>query len=65
MIGQQRNWGRGFPSATDFADAMLRFDPDVVVLDIAMPVLDGIQASSHVHESNGRTKLFFDDPGEN
>ena len=38
---------------------MLRFDPDVVVLDIAMPVLDGIQASSHIHKNNGRTKILF------
>jgi DNA-binding NarL/FixJ family response regulator len=43
----------------DAVDAVLRFDPDVVVLDIAMPVLDGIQASSRIHESNGRTKILF------
>lgn len=43
----------------DAVDAVLRFDLDVVVLDIAMPVLDGIQASSRIHESNGRTKILF------
>ena len=43
----------------DAVDAVLRFDPDVVVLDIAMSVLDGIQASSRIHESNGRTKILF------
>ena len=43
----------------DAVDAVLRFDPDVVVLDIAMPVLDGIRASSRIHESNGRTKILF------
>jgi DNA-binding NarL/FixJ family response regulator len=43
----------------DAVDAVLRFDPDVVVLDIAMPLLDGIQASSRIHESNGRTKILF------
>jgi len=30
----------------DAVDAVLLFDPDVVVLDIAMPILNGIQASS-------------------
>ena len=43
----------------DAVDAVLRFDLDVVVLDIAMPVLDGIQASSRIHENNGRTKILF------
>ena len=43
----------------DAVDAVLRLDPDVVVLDIAMPVLDGIQASSLIHEGNGRTKILF------
>lgn len=43
----------------DAVDAALQFDPDVVVLDIAMPVLDGIQASSRIHESNGHTKILF------
>lgn len=43
----------------DAVDAVLRFDLDVVVLDIAMPVLDGIQASSRIHESNGALKFFF------
>ena len=43
----------------DAVDAVLRFDPDVVVLDIAMPVLDGIRASSRIRESNGRTKILF------
>lgn len=43
----------------DVVDAVRRFDPDVVVLDIAMPILDGIQASSRIHESNGCTKILF------
>jgi len=36
-----------------------RFDPDVVVLDIAMPILDGIQAASRVRDSQARTKILF------
>jgi CheY-like chemotaxis protein len=43
----------------DAVEAALRFDPDVVVLDIAMPILDGIQVSSRIHERNERTKILF------
>jgi len=43
----------------DAVEAVLRFDPDVVVLDMAMPILDGIQAASRIRESNARTKTLF------
>jgi len=43
----------------DAVDAVLRFDPDVVVLDMAMPVMDGVQAALRIHESNARTKILF------
>ena len=43
----------------DAVDAVLQFDPDVVVLDIAMPVLNGIQASFRIHDRNGRTKSLI------
>jgi two-component system nitrate/nitrite response regulator NarL len=39
--------------------AVLRLDPDVLVLDIAMPVLNGIQASLRIRESHTRTKILF------
>lgn len=37
----------------------LRLDPDVLVLDIAMPVLNGIQASLRLRKSQPRTKILF------
>ena len=43
----------------DAVDAALRFDPDVVVLDIAMPMLDGIQAALRLRKNNTRTKILF------
>jgi DNA-binding NarL/FixJ family response regulator len=33
--------------------------PDVVVLDISMPVLNGIEAAKRVTELNGTTKIVF------
>jgi DNA-binding NarL/FixJ family response regulator len=33
-------------------DAVLRLDADVLVIDIAMPVLDGLQAAKQLHKLN-------------
>lgn len=35
-----------------------RLDPDVLVIDISMPILDGLQAASRMR-SNLRTKIVF------
>jgi DNA-binding NarL/FixJ family response regulator len=43
----------------DAVDAVLLFDPDVVVLDIAMPILNAIQASSRIHECNVRRTILI------
>jgi DNA-binding NarL/FixJ family response regulator len=43
----------------DAIDASLRLHPDVLVLDIAMPVLNGIQAASALRGSHLRTKILF------
>jgi CheY-like chemotaxis protein len=39
--------------------ATLRHDPDVVVLDISMPELDGIQAALALKRMNSRAKVVF------
>ena len=36
-----------------------RLDPDVLVIDISMPVLDGLQAVSQLMCTNCRTKVVF------
>lgn len=36
-----------------------RLDPDVLVIDISMPVLDGLQAASQLQAANCRTKTVF------
>ena len=36
-----------------------RLDPDVLVIDISMPVMDGLQAASQLHRRSCRTKVVF------
>jgi DNA-binding NarL/FixJ family response regulator len=36
-----------------------RLDPDVLVIDISMPILNGLQASHQLQATNLRTKVMF------
>ena len=36
-----------------------RLQPDVVVLDISMPLLDGIEAATQLHASDSKAKVVF------
>ena len=36
-----------------------RLDPDVLVIDISMPVVDGLQAVSRLQRKGCRTKVVF------
>jgi DNA-binding NarL/FixJ family response regulator len=40
-------------------DAVLAFDPDILITDISMPLLDGIQVATHLREAHSRTKVIF------
>jgi DNA-binding NarL/FixJ family response regulator len=39
--------------------AAVKLRPDVVVLDISMPILSGIQAAEHMKEANPSIKIVF------
>ncbi len=39
--------------------AVFELDPDVVVLDITMPFLNGIEVASYVHAGNCRARILF------
>lgn len=40
-------------------DAVLILDPDVLVIDISMPVLDGLQAAARLQKADCRAKIIF------
>jgi DNA-binding NarL/FixJ family response regulator len=40
-------------------DVALRLDPDVLILDISMPVLNGFQAAAHLRDVKCRTKIVI------
>ena len=40
-------------------EAVLTLNPDVLVIDISMPVLDGLQAARQLQQANCRTKIVF------
>ena len=40
-------------------DAVCRLDPDVLVIDISMPVLNGLEAASRLRATSCRTKIVF------
>jgi DNA-binding NarL/FixJ family response regulator len=40
-------------------NAVLTLDPDVLVIDISMPILNGLQAAKQLQTANCRTKIIF------
>jgi DNA-binding NarL/FixJ family response regulator len=40
-------------------DAVRLLDPDVLVIDISMPVLDGLHAAKRMKQSDCRAKIIF------
>lgn len=43
----------------DAVEAVLRLSPDVLVTDISMPILDGLQAAARLRTANSCTKIVF------
>ena len=52
IVGTAENGEEAVPTT-------LHLDPDVVVLDINMPLMNGLQVASSLREKHSRTKILF------
>ena len=43
----------------DLIDAVAQFQPEVAVVDISMPLMNGIEAAKHIALANPNTKVIF------
>jgi CheY-like chemotaxis protein len=48
-------------SGEQAVQAVANLDPDVVVLDVTMPVMDGIEAASRLKKSGSRARVVKDE----
>jgi DNA-binding NarL/FixJ family response regulator len=66
VLGEQFEVLGSFVNGKQAVDATLSMNPDAVILDISMPVLNGIQAARQLQAANCRAKIIFlsmhDDP---
>jgi DNA-binding NarL/FixJ family response regulator len=46
-------------NGSDAVSAVLRLDPDVLVIDISMPLMDGLQAALALRDKRCRAKIIF------
>jgi DNA-binding NarL/FixJ family response regulator len=46
-------------NGSDAVSAVLRLDPDVLVIDISMPVMDGLRAALALRRNRCRAKIIF------
>jgi DNA-binding NarL/FixJ family response regulator len=47
------------PNGRALVDAAVRLKPDVIVTDISMPILNGIEAAHQLNESGCKAKIIF------
>jgi DNA-binding NarL/FixJ family response regulator len=52
IVGAVANGGQA-------VDAVRLLDPDILVLDISMPVMNGLQAAACLRDAKCRTKIIF------
>lgn len=58
-LGKEFEILQAVANGEEAVDAVLHLDPDVLVLDIAMPILNGIQAALRIRKNHPRTKILF------
>lgn len=59
LLGEEFDIVGAVKNGRDALVEVRRLEPDVLVLDISMPGLDGIQTANEIHSSRGRTRIVF------
>ena len=59
ILGEEFDIVNAVNNGRDAIEETERLDPDVLVIDISMPILNGLQAASKLRETNLRTKIVF------
>jgi DNA-binding NarL/FixJ family response regulator len=58
-LGEQFEVVGAVENGKQAVDAVLTLDPDALVIDISMPVLNGLQAAKQLQTANSRAKIIF------
>jgi DNA-binding NarL/FixJ family response regulator len=59
FLGQEYDIAGAVTNGLELLEAVSRLDPDVIVLDISMPVVDGFEAARRLKQEGCRSKLVF------
>jgi|SRR6516162_10459653 DNA-binding NarL/FixJ family response regulator len=59
VLGEEFDIVGTVSNGRDALKEVQRLDPDVLVIDISMPVLDGLQAAAQLRSCHPRTKIVF------
>ena len=60
-LGEQFDIVDTVKNGQEAVEAVLRLDPDVLVTDISMPVMDGFQAASRIRAAGSQNKSDIPD----
>ena len=59
LLGRDHEVVASVSNGLELLDAAGRLDPDVIVLDVSMPGLDGFEAARRLQQAGCRSKLVF------